>query len=52
MFRRNLSLLAHDEVRKSIVDEAATQTLVFGSDDYAEMKAAREADREPKYRRR
>ncbi len=52
MFRRNLSLLAHDEVRKSIVDEAATQTLVFGSDDYAEMKAAREADRTPKYRRR
>ncbi len=52
MFRRNLGLLAHDEVRKSIVDEAATQTLVFGSDDYAEMKAAREAGREPKYRRR
>lgn len=52
MFRRNLGLLAHDEVRRSIVDEAATQSLVFSSDDYAEMKAARAADREPKYRRR
>lgn len=52
MFRRNLGLLAHDEVRKSIIDEAATQTLVFGSDDYAEMKEARASDREPKYRRR
>jgi len=52
MFRRNLGLLAHDEVRKSIIDEAATQTLVFDSDDYAEMKEARGSDREPKYRRR
>ena len=27
-------------------------TLVFDSDDYAEMKEARASDREPKYRRR
>ncbi len=52
MFRRNLALLSHDEVKRSIVDEAATQSLVFASEDYAEMKAARVADREPKYRRR
>jgi len=52
MFRRNLALLASDAVRESIVDEAATQSLVFASDDYAEMKAAREAGRDPKYRRR
>ena len=34
----------------SIDEETATQTLVFASDDYAEMKAARAEDREPKYR--
>lgn len=52
MFRRNLGLLANDAVRGSIIDEAATQSLVFASSDYAEMKAARQAGREPKYRRR
>ncbi len=52
MERRNMSLLADDQVIRSIDEEATTQTLVFASDDYAEMKAARDQSREPKYRRR
>ena len=52
MFRRNLQRIATQEVQASIGEEAAIQTLVFGSDDYAEMKAARSEQREPKYRGR
>jgi hypothetical protein len=33
-------------------DEAVTQSMVFQSHDYAEMKAARSEEREPKYRGR
>lgn len=50
MARRNMALLANQMVLDSIDEETATQTLVFSSDDYAEMKAARAAGREPKYR--
>ena len=50
MFRRNLQRLATQEVQASIGEEAAIQSLVFASDDYAEMKAARVEQREPKYR--
>jgi len=52
MARRNMHLIADAMVRHSIREEATTQTLVFASEDYAEMKAAREAKREPKYRGR
>jgi len=52
MFRRNLGLLGNAMVQNSIAEEATTQTLTFASEDYAEMKAAREQKREPKYRRR
>jgi enoyl-CoA hydratase/carnithine racemase len=52
MARRNMALLANDQVINSIDEEATTQTLVFASDDYSEMKAARTEDREPNYRRR
>jgi enoyl-CoA hydratase/carnithine racemase len=52
MARRNMGLIADTEVIRSIDEEATTQTLVFASQDYAEMKAARAAKREPKYRRR
>jgi len=52
MFRRNLGHLGNAMVQQSISEEATTQTLTFASDDYAEMKAAREQKREPKYRRR
>ena len=37
---------------RQIQEEAVSQVLVQASDDYAEMKAAREEKREPKYRRR
>jgi len=52
MFRRNLQRIATREVQASIEEEAALQTLVFASDDYTEMKAARAEKREPKYRGR
>jgi enoyl-CoA hydratase/carnithine racemase len=52
MARRNMSLIADEPVIRSIDEEATTQTLVFASTDYAEMKAARAEKREPKYRRR
>jgi hypothetical protein len=50
--RRNMALIANQMVVDSIDEEATTQTLVFASEDYAEMKAARAEEREPKYRRR
>jgi enoyl-CoA hydratase/carnithine racemase len=50
MFRRTLALLADGPVRSSIAHEALTQSLVFASHDYREMKAARAEQREPKYR--
>jgi enoyl-CoA hydratase/carnithine racemase len=52
MARRNMGLIANGVVKDSIREEGTTQTLVFGSEDYAEMKAAREADRKPSYRGR
>ncbi len=52
MARRNMGLIADGAVLRSIDEEAATQSLVFASSDYAEMKAARAEKREPKYRRR
>lgn len=52
MCRRIVHHLAFDDVARSIDEEAIAQTLVFGSDDYAEMKAAKADGREPAYRRR
>jgi enoyl-CoA hydratase/carnithine racemase len=52
MARRIIGHLAFDEVARSIDEEAIAQTLVFASDDYAEMKKARADEREPHYRRR
>jgi enoyl-CoA hydratase/carnithine racemase len=52
MFRRTLSRMGDPLVKRSIQEEALTQSLVFASHDYAEMKAARAEEREPKYRRR
>jgi len=52
MFRREMSRLASAEVQQSIKEEAVNQSMVFASSDYAEMKAARAAGREPKYRNR
>jgi enoyl-CoA hydratase/carnithine racemase len=52
MARRVLHHLSVDEVARSIDEEAIAQTLVFASEDYAEMKKARAEEREPDYRRR
>jgi len=52
MFRRTLARMAHPLVQQSMQEEALTQSLVFASHDYAEMKAARSEEREPKYRGR
>ncbi len=47
-----LGAMATPPVQRSMGEEAVTQSMVFGSEDYAEMKAARAARREPKYRGR
>ena len=52
MFRRTLARMGDPLTKQSIQEEAITQTLVQASEDYAEFKAARAADREPKYRNR
>jgi enoyl-CoA hydratase/carnithine racemase len=52
LFRRTLSRLATPEVDASMQEESVAQSLVFASDDYAELKAARAAGRAPKYRGR
>jgi enoyl-CoA hydratase/carnithine racemase len=52
MFRRTLARLANPPVQRSIAEEALTQSMVFGSYDYREMKASRAEQREPKYRGR
>ena len=52
MFRRSLSRLVDPAVKASIQEEAVNQSMVFASDDYAEMKTARAEQREPKYRGR
>ena len=52
MFRRTLARMAHPLVQRSMQEEALTQSLVFASHDYGEMKAARREEREPDYRGR
>jgi enoyl-CoA hydratase/carnithine racemase len=52
MFRRTLGRMAHPLARRSMEEEALTQSMVFGSEDYAEMKTARAAGRDPSYRGR
>ena len=52
MARRNMGLIANGVVKDSIREEGTTQTLVFASEDYAEMKAARTEERKPSYRGR
>ena len=52
MFRREMGRLASGAVQQSIREEAVNQSMVFASSDYAEMKEARAAGRDPKYRNR
>ncbi len=42
--------MANPAVQQSISEEALTQSMVFASHDYAEMKTARAEQREAKYR--
>ncbi|MGH2727931.1 MAG: enoyl-CoA hydratase/isomerase family protein, partial [Actinomycetota bacterium] len=50
--RAVLSGLATPEVERSMHEEMLGQTVVFGSEDYKELKAARAEGREPKFRGR
>jgi enoyl-CoA hydratase/carnithine racemase len=52
IFRRTLARLANPLVEASMQEEAVGQTLVQASDDFAELKAARAAKREPEFRNR
>lgn len=52
MFRRTLARLANPPVLRSIQEEALTQSMVFASHDYREMKASHAEQREPRYRGR
>ena len=52
MARRVLSSLARPGLERSLDEEHLAQTLVFGSEDYAELKAARAEGRDPVYRRK
>jgi enoyl-CoA hydratase/carnithine racemase len=47
-----LSALATPEVARSMNEEKIAQTVLFGSEDYKELKAARSEEREPKFRGR
>jgi enoyl-CoA hydratase/carnithine racemase len=52
MFLRTLRGLATPLVERSMAEESVAQSLVFGSEDYREMKAAKAEGREPRYRGR
>ena len=52
MARRTISNLSTHEVQRSIAEEAVAQSMVFASNDYAEMKVARAEERLPRYRGR
>ena len=52
MFQRTLRRLANPVVQQSLQEEALTQSMVFASRDYAEMKTARREQRAPTYRGR
>jgi enoyl-CoA hydratase/carnithine racemase len=52
LFLRTLRRLANPLVEHSLAEESVAQSLVFASEDYREMKAARAEGREPRYRGR
>jgi len=49
MARRVISHLAEPAIRSSMADELVYQTFINKSDDFAEFKAARAEEREPRY---
>jgi enoyl-CoA hydratase/carnithine racemase len=52
MFRRTLARIAHPLAQQTMQEESVAQSLIFASDDYAEMNRARAEGRPPKYRGR
>ena len=52
MFRRTFKRLVDPTVQASLQEESVAQSMVFASEDYAEMKAARSEARDPEYRGR
>jgi enoyl-CoA hydratase/carnithine racemase len=52
MFRRTLGRLADPMVRQTMQEESMAMTAIYETEDYAEMKAARNDGRPPKYRGR
>ncbi len=52
MFRQTLGRLANPAVAGTLAEEALAQSMVFASEDYAELKAARAEKREPRFRGR
>ena len=52
MFRQTLSRMATPLVDRSMQEESIAQSMVFASEDYAELKQARADEREPVYRGR
>ena len=52
MFLESLRRLANPPVEHMLCEEARAQVLVFASEDYAEWKAARAEEREPRFRGR
>ena len=52
MFLRTLRRMANPPVQSSMQEEAVTQSMVFASEDYAELQEARAAGRDPKFRGR
>lgn len=49
MARRIISHLAEPQIRASMSEELIAQTFINKSDDYAEFRAARAQDRQPRY---
>jgi enoyl-CoA hydratase/carnithine racemase len=52
LFRRTLARMAHPLAQRTMQEESIAQSLIFASEDYAEMKRARSEGRPPRYRGR
>ena len=52
MFRRTLARLANPLVKSTMQEESMGMTVIYETEDYAEMKRARDEGRSPRYRGR
>ena len=50
--KRNMAVISEAPVMRAFTEEAATQSMVFASQDYTEMKLAKIENREAVYKRR